>query len=136
MRILVVDDDFDSRKLLQKLLISYGSVDVATDGEEGVAAFNSALKESEPYDLITMDIIMPNMDGQQCLQEIRQIEKEVGIDKQAAAKVIMISGLANTEELHDAFFLGEVTSYIMKPISKKALDEAIAALGIKTESVC
>lgn len=136
MRILVVDDDFESRKLIKKMLTPYGSVDVATDGEEGVAAFSSALKEGEAYDLITMDIIMPNMDGQQCLQEIRQIEKELDRQSQESVKVIMISGLSDTEELHDAFFLGDATSYIVKPISQQALLDEIKSLGLQIVKTC
>ncbi|MDL2280017.1 response regulator [Desulfovibrio sp. OttesenSCG-928-G11] len=130
MRFLVVDDDFETRRLMQKLLRPFGEVDVATDGEEAVEAFSRALKECEPYDLITMDILMPNIDGQQALREIREIEKERGIDKEAETRVIMISGLDNSEELHDAFFLGEATGYIVKPINHSALLQEIAKLGV------
>ena len=72
MRFLVVDDDFETRHLMQKLLRPFGDVDVATDGEEGVEAFSRALKAGEPFALVTMDILMPNIDGQQALREIRQ----------------------------------------------------------------
>lgn len=130
MRFLVVDDDFETRHLMQKLLRPFGDVDVATDGEEGVEAFARALKEGEPYSLVTMDILMPNIDGQQALREIRQIEKERGIDAEKQARVIMVSGLDNSEELHDAFFLGEATGYIVKPINHAVLLQEIAKLGI------
>ena len=130
MRFLVVDDDFETRRIVQKLLRPFGDVDVATDGEEGVDAFARALKEKEPYSLVTMDILMPNVDGQQALREIRQIEKEQGIPVDSQVKVIMISGLDNSEELHDAFFLGEATSYIVKPINHSILLEEISKLGI------
>lgn len=134
MRFLVVDDDFETRLLMQKLLRPYGEVDIATDGEEAVALFASALKEGEPYSLITMDILMPNVDGQQALREIREIEKEKGISESAQAKVIMVSGLDDSEELHDAFFLGEATGYIVKPIHKDLLLQEVEKLGILISS--
>lgn len=130
MRFLVVDDDFETRHLMQKLLRPFGDVDVATDGEEGVEAFLRALKDGEPYSLVTMDILMPNIDGQQALREIRQIEKERGIGPEKQARVIMVSGLDNSEELHDAFFLGEATGYMVKPINHAVLLQEIAKLGI------
>ena len=130
MRFLVVDDDFETRHLMQKLLRPFGDVDVATDGEEGVESFSRALKEGEPYVLVTMDILMPNVDGQQALREIRQIEKEHEIAPDNQVKVIMVSGLDNSEELHDAFFLGEATSYIVKPINHTVLLQEIAKLGL------
>lgn len=130
MRFLVVDDDFQTRTLVQRFLYPYGFVDVATDGEEAVAAFQQALKEKEPYDLITLDILMPNTDGQEALREIRDIEKEWEIGEDREVKVIMISGLDNSKEVHDAFFLGRATSYIVKPIDKKVLLGEIRSLGI------
>jgi len=38
-----------------------------------------AWEEQEPYDLICMDIMMPEVDGQEALQRIRDMEKEMGI---------------------------------------------------------
>ncbi|GFM33757.1 response regulator [Desulfovibrio subterraneus] len=133
MKFLVIDDDFDSRRLVQKILHPYGYVEVAADGEEGVEAFRAALKDGEPYDVITLDIMMPNMDGQDALREIREVEKEMGIAGDKATKVIMISGLDDNKEVHDAFFLGDAISYIVKPIRKQTLLDEIQSLGVTLE---
>ena len=130
MRFLVVDDDFATRRLVQRLLHPYGMVDVATDGEEAVAAFSSALDDNEPYELITLDILMPNVNGQQALREIREIEKERRIPQENNVRIIMISGLDDSKELHDAFFLGEATSYIVKPLNHQVLVQEIEKLGL------
>ena len=130
MRFLVVDDDFATRRLVQRLLHPYGMVDVATDGEEAVAAFSSALDDNEPYELITLDILMPNVNGQQALREIREIEKERRIPQENNVRIIMISGLDDSKELHDAFFLGEATSDIVKPLNHQVLVQEIEKLGL------
>ena len=130
MRFLIVDDDFDSRRLMQKILYPFGYCDVAVDGEEAVEAFRSSLKNEEPYDLVCLDIIMPNMDGQQALREIREIESEMGVPEDKRVKAVMISALDDTKELHDTFFLGEATSYLVKPIRKKTLLNEIRTLGL------
>ncbi|CAK7011457.1 MAG: Chemotaxis protein CheY [Desulfovibrio sp.] len=134
MRFLVVDDDFHTRSLIQRLLHPYGFTDVATDGEEAVEAFRHALKDGEPYDLITLDILMPNIDGQQALREIREIEKEMDVPEDKAVKVIMVSGLNDAKEVHDAFFLGSATSYMVKPIHKQTFFEEITSLGLSLET--
>ena len=130
MKCLVIDDDFDSRRLLQKILHPFAYVDVATDGEEGVLAFHQALKENEPYQLITLDLVMPNSDGQQALREIREIEKEMGIAQKDGVKIIVVSGLDDNQEIHDAFFLGNATSYMMKPVRRQILLEEVENLGL------
>lgn len=130
MKCLVIDDDFDSRRLLQKILHPFAYVDVATDGEEGVLAFHQALKENEPYQLITLDLVMPNSDGQQALREIREIEREMGIAQKDGVKIIVVSGLDDNREIHDAFFLGNATSYMMKPVRRQILLEEVENLGL------
>jgi two-component system chemotaxis response regulator CheY len=45
----------------------------------------------------------------------------------------MISGLDDSKELHDAFFLGEATSYIVKPIRRQLLLDEITSLGIELD---
>ncbi|MFY9742801.1 MAG: response regulator, partial [Candidatus Sulfotelmatobacter sp.] len=89
MRTLIVEDDFTSRLLLQSFLAQYGECHIAVNGTEAVAAFRAALENQQPYDLICMDIMMPEMDGQAAIQEIRAIEEAGGIISSNGAKIIM-----------------------------------------------
>ena len=72
MRTLIVEDDFTSRILLQSLLSQYGECHIAVNGREAVAAFRTAQESGKAYDLICMDIMMPEMDGYETMQVIRQ----------------------------------------------------------------
>ena len=89
MKILIVEDDFISRKLMQKFLDPYGETDVAVNGEEALDAFQMAWKEDSPYDLICLDIMMPQKDGQEVLRTIRAIETGKGLEGEKSAKILM-----------------------------------------------
>ncbi|MCI4624926.1 MAG: response regulator [Candidatus Magnetoovum sp. WYHC-5] len=120
MKALVVEDEFKSRTLLQRILSRYGECDVAINGQEAVEAFVHAWKDGEPYDLITMDIMMPEMDGQQALKDIRQLEEKAGVNMEHRVKVIMSTAYDLPEEKEEAFDWG-CTEYLVKPIDKNKL---------------
>jgi two-component system chemotaxis response regulator CheY len=118
MRALIVEDDFGSRHLLQAYLKDLATVDVAVDGEEGMEAFRLAWSENDPYDLILLDIMMPKKDGQTCLKEIREIEREMGVRTKDEVPVIMTTALEDPKNVIEAFHKGGATGYIVKPIDK------------------
>jgi len=123
VRILVVEDELTSRELLKVILEPYGRIDTVSDGVEAIKAYNMALAK-EPYDLICLDIMLPNMDGQQVLKGIRKIEGDKGILGPEAVKILMISALGDFENVTEAFS-SQCTSYITKPIDA---DKIVAEL--------
>ena len=130
MRILIVEDELISRQVLRELLAPYGQSDVAADGAQAISAFKRAFEESKPYDLICMDIVMPNIDGQQALKEIRSIEKEKGIRGSNKIKVIMTTALEDSKNVLDAFYYGGADAYLVKPIEKQKLLEEMSNLHL------
>lgn len=133
MKILVVEDDFGSRRMMQKLLASYGDVDVVVDGEEAVQAFRVAWDEYKPYDLIFMDIMMPKMDGHEALKRIRELERELGVKPAEESKIVMTSVLEDPRNVIEAYYQGGATSYLVKPIDRERLREEIAKLGFASK---
>ncbi len=131
MKMLVVDDDFNNRTLLQKLLSPYGSADVVIDGREAVDAFVLAHSEGAPYDLICMDIMMPEMDGHQAVQIIRGKEREMGISPQDEAKILMVTALDSPKEVMRAYYRDGCTDYITKPITKEKIDNKLREYGVE-----
>jgi two-component system, chemotaxis family, chemotaxis protein CheY len=130
MRTLIVEDDFASRKLLQKYLTPFGTNDVAINGKEAVEAFVLAHDEKVPYDLICLDIMMPEMDGQQVLKTIRQLENEKGISHRNEVKIIMTTALDAPKDVVEAYYLGGCTSYMVKPIDKSKLVTELKSFGL------
>jgi two-component system, chemotaxis family, chemotaxis protein CheY len=129
MRILVVEDDFGSRRMMEKLLEPYGSVDVVVDGEEAVEAFKIAWEGAAPYDIVFMDIMMPKMDGHEALKRLREQEREMGVKPPNEAKVIMTSVLEDPKNVIEAYYGGSATSYLIKPIDREKLEDELDRLG-------
>jgi len=129
MKILIVEDDFTNRKIMQKILSAYGECDMAFDGNEAIEAFRQSLEEKKPYDLICMDIMMPNMDGQEALAHIRKLEKDSAVAARNEVKIIMTTALDDPKNVVASLKSG-AASYIVKPISKQKLFDEIAKLGL------
>lgn len=134
MKSLVVEDDFAARKLMQRWLSQVSDCDIAVNGIEAVDAFNEALTNGDPYDLICLDIMMPQMDGHQALEAIRQIESEQGIVGLDGVKVIMTTALGDSKHVMGAFREG-CEAYIVKPIEKQNLLTEMEKLGLTSIKV-
>lgn len=130
MKALVVEDDFASRKLLQKILTPYGEVDIAVNGLEAIEAFTKSLESDAPYDLICMDIMMPEMDGQTALKRIRAIERERSVPSIRESKVIMTTALDDPKNVVEAYYKGGATSYVPKPIDRAMLLHLLKNLNL------
>lgn len=129
MKILVVEDDFASRLILQKVLSPYGEVHVAINGAEAVAACRAAENEGDPYKLICLDIMMPEMDGQEALTMIRQIEQEYGYNPGEGAKIIMTTALEDGQNVMAAF-REQCDGYLVKPIDRRKLIAHLGEFGL------
>lgn len=120
MKCLIAEDDFTSRLLLQKQLQRYGDCHVAVNGKEAVKAVSAAMEMGEPYDLICLDIMMPEMDGQAALKEIRAREEARGILSSDGVKIVMTTALNNMENVSSAYYK-LADGYIVKPIERAQL---------------
>jgi two-component system chemotaxis response regulator CheY len=110
-----VEDDFASRLLLQTFLSRYGECHIAVNGREAVDAFRSASERGQPYDLICMDIMMPEMDGREAVRQIRAMEVARGILSTDGAKIFMTTTVSDIKEVI-LCFKELCDAYLLKPI--------------------
>jgi two-component system chemotaxis response regulator CheY len=115
MRTLVVEDDFSSRLLLQTYLSKYGECHIAVNGREAIEAFRAGRERMRPYNLICMDIMMPEVDGLTALREIRALEEQSGILAGAGVKIIMTTAMNDSKHVLAAFN-GLCDFYLSKPV--------------------
>ena len=115
-KILIIDD---SPKYLADALPLYGyEVDVATDGMQGVKKLTS---ENSDFDMILLDVMMPNMDGWETLKTIRSNKKFENIP------IIMITAL-NEEQKEISGLKFGADDYVVKPFILPNLLARIEAL--------
>ena len=128
MRALIVEDEFLSRKVLRSFLMTLFEVDVVVNGREAVEAFKLAHTEGQPYALILMDIMMPEVDGIEALSRIREMEEKESL--RPKAKVIMTTALDDPQTVIKTFYDGEASAYIVKPVAKDKLYKELEKLGL------
>ncbi len=129
MRILIAEDDYVSRKFMIKFLSQYGDCDVTVDGMEAIEVFMMALDEKRYYDLVCLDIMMPEVDGIKALKTIRKLEVERGVPMENRAKIIMTTALNATDEIFDSFESGS-EAYSVKPIDTEKFKDVMIRLGL------
>ncbi len=112
-RVLVVDDDAETRHMLGEFLATHGFD--ARSAADGGAALRAITQE--PPDVVLLDIAMPGLSGLEALPAIRAIAPDV--------KVIMVSGVATVEMAKLALARGAF-DYVGKPIDFAYLTQAIA----------
>ncbi len=129
MKTLIVEDDFTCRKIMQRFLAPYGECDIAINGNEAVTAFKESLENKKPYDLICLDIMMPELDGHGALKEIRALETKHGILVQNSIKVIMTTALSDSKNYINAY-QEKCEGYLVKPIDRNKLHDLLVFLKL------
>jgi len=129
LKVLVAEDDFVSRLLLQRLLSKWAEVHVAISGEEAVKAFTTQLDQGQSYDLVCLDFVMPGMNGKEALVKIRAAERKRGIEFPRGVKVIMTTALSDSKSVLSSFREG-CEAYLVKPISSESIEATIRKLEL------
>lgn len=128
MKILIVDDDLANCQLIKHLVMSFGDSDMANNGEKALTAFYKAHEEKDPYDVIFLDIMMPEKDGHEVLREIRDWEAENLSYGKGEAKIVMVSALDSKDHILSSFKEG-CEFFLVKPISRSKVLNVMAEMG-------
>jgi two-component system, sensor histidine kinase and response regulator len=115
LRILVVDDNATNRRILERMLSTWGMiVDLAASGAEALALLYRAVNTNVSYPLIIVDGQMPHMDGFTLLRRIREAkELKVG-------KALMLTSAEQMEAAGQCREL-EISEYALKPVARSDL---------------
>jgi two-component system chemotaxis response regulator CheY len=129
MKILIIEDDFASQKLLEAYLSPYGEVTTKDSGEEGLVELEQSWETDDHFELVCLDIMLPGKDGQEILQEIRNREKQRGLTGLKGIKVVMTTALGDSKNIMGAF-RNQCEHYLTKPISMSNIKRVLKDLGL------
>jgi two-component system, sensor histidine kinase and response regulator len=126
--VLAVDDNATNRRILQGLLAHWGmKPTLVAGGKQALAELHRAQQAGEPFALVLLDNMMPEMDGFALVEQIRQ-DPELG-----GAILMMISSAGRREDARRCRELG-VSAYMAKPIRRAELMDSILQALSLTES--
>jgi signal transduction histidine kinase len=116
LRVLVVEDNTDSREFIQEVLEAAGAAVIAVDSVQGAI---STLEQTQP-DVIISDIAMPREDGYELIRQVRASKLEI--------PAIALTALAKSDNYDLAIGAG-FQMYLIKPVNPQELIRAIAQLA-------
>ncbi len=123
MRILVVDDELVSRKKMIKIVSDFGQTEGVKNGKAAISAVKTALEDWKLYNLVTLDISMPDISGTEVLSAIREMEDDRGLEAEERAKILMVTSHSDIETVKAC--VGKCDGYVIKPFNKEVMVEKL-----------
>ena len=119
-RILVVDDNATNRRILEETLSRWGTrVSVATNGYEAIELIETADTDDDPFTVLLVDALMPDMDGFTLIETLQMRPSTRG------ATIMMLSS-ADRNSFEDRCRSLSIKAFLEKPVSQSTLHDAIA----------
>ncbi|MCG8632376.1 MAG: HDOD domain-containing protein [Desulfobacterales bacterium] len=132
MKILVVDDENISRKILVSKMKALGTCVAVDNSKKALAEMELADNKEDPFDIITLDVSMPGMDGRQMLKHIRTREIKNKVPKEERVKILMVTARMNMNTIKSCIKMG-CNGYLTKPVSRFQLLQNLGKMGFDTK---
>ena len=129
MKVLVIEDERATQTLLSKILDPVSDCTVVGTAIEGIDEFTTCLMAFDLYDLVLVDIGLPDMGGIHALHVLRRFEKVKGISPVRRVKIIMMTGDADEEKVKESLQKG-CDNFLIKPITKEKLQGKFDAVKV------
>jgi two-component system chemotaxis response regulator CheY len=120
-----------SREMIANYLDGYAACEMATNGREAVEKVRESHEKGDPFTLIVLDIIMPEMDGHEAGKAIRSAEKAKGIPLSNQVKIIVLSSVNTPEEIMQSFMTINPVAHLVKPVEPAKFRETLGKIGVR-----
>ncbi len=130
LKTLIIDDQPTSIAILEGMLADHCDCFVATNGQKGIEFFEHALKSGQPFDVVLLDIVMPELDGIETLKRLRKIELsgrslQLFGKQDGLTRIIMQTCSEDPQDFLASYMEGRCNGYINKPYSRDEILEKV-----------
>ena len=122
MRFLIIDDDYDVIECLEHITSLCGDVERANNGIEGLLKVEAAFNANLMFNVVLLDVVLPELDGFTIIKHIRYLEETNNIPIEQECKIVVITERYDEPTVLEAVNIG-ATGIIKKPIQR---DEVLA----------
>ena len=129
MRTLIVEDVHFLALILQRILEPYSQCEFAYNGNMALEKYTRSVIEGDPYNLICLDLLLPETDGFEVLKSVRQFEDDFNIKKKDRTRIIVISTFHDHKTVRKARLAG-CDGYVAKPFRKDTVLSALEKLNL------
>ena len=127
MKILVADDEMVSRSKLQTIMSRFGRCKAVDGGDKAAREFEKAWEEKDAYNLVMLDISMPDLAGPEVLARIRTFERTRKVEESRRTVVVMVTSHAERHHIVSCLQRG-CNDYIVKPFSMATIQDKMSRL--------
>jgi two-component system, chemotaxis family, chemotaxis protein CheY len=127
MRILVVDDESVSRRKMELIMRSFGQCDTVESGAAAIESFANAWENWAPFDLISLDLLMPEMNGDEVIKKIREMEKNKSVPEDKQVRIMVVTAKSDKDSIITCIQAG-CNEYIVKPFDRPIVQEKLAKI--------
>jgi HD-like signal output (HDOD) protein/ActR/RegA family two-component response regulator len=131
MKTLIVDNELAGRTLMDRIMTNYGACKTAENGEAAIGMFKTACENGDFFDLVTLEIALPDINGLDVLLQIRQMEKDKKVPLYKRAVIMMATASADKDTIVTAVQTG-CNEYVVKPFDGDTISRRLLKAGLIT----
>ena len=132
-KVLIVDDSASMRESFIAILSALAECHIAVNGQEAVDRVKAIRGKGDYFDIIIMDIIMPEKDGLAAVKEIRRHEQEMGWHTDNSATIVIVTTITDPSRILMAQYECGADAYITKPFTEETVLQTLSNNGLKVD---
>ncbi|MFP4446110.1 MAG: response regulator [Desulfosudaceae bacterium] len=129
-KILIVDDSASIRENFLAILEPLAECHLATNGREALELIQQTQGGAQNFDMVIMDIIMPEKDGLTAVKEIREFESRMGWNGDDTLTIIIVTTIKDPSRILIAQYECGADAYISKPFTEETVLQTLSNNGL------